>query len=107
MPVTITRGTTDQVLEQIKDCLEDYQKDYPDAKIAIYRQNPVSVRVRIIDSRFAGMSRADRSDSVWKYFDRLSDEIQSDISMLVLLAPSEVDRSLGNLEFEDPVPSSL
>ena len=49
----------------------------------------MSVRVRIIDPAFREMSRADRSDLVWNYFDALSEEVQSDISMLVLLTPSE------------------
>ena len=62
MPVSITRGKTDRILEQIKDCLESYQKNHPDAEISLYRQNSVSIRIRIIDPRFAGMSRADRSD---------------------------------------------
>ena len=53
------------------------------------------------------MSKADRNDSVWKYFEPLSDESQGDISMLVLLTPSEVKKSIANLEFEDPVPSML
>ena len=43
---------------------------------------------------------------MWNYFDSLSDEIQSDISMLVLLTPSEVKKSFANMEFEDPVPST-
>ena len=105
MPVSIARGKTDQTLEQIKDCLESYQKNHPDAEISLYRQNSVSIRIRIIDPRFAGMSRADRSDSVWNYFESLSDETQSDITMLVLLTPAELSRSMANLEFEDPVPS--
>jgi hypothetical protein len=105
--VSIARGMTDQVLEQIKRCLETYLKDHASAEISLYRQNSVSVRVRIIDPQFDRMSRADRSDLVWNYFDSLSDEVQSDISMLVLLTPSEVRRSMANLEFEDPVPSLL
>ena len=107
MTVSITRGNTDETLEQIKDCLETYQRDYPKAQIELYRQNSVAVRVRIIDPRFARMTRADRVDSVWKYFEALSDEAQSDITMLVLLTRQEVSKSLANLEFEDPVPSML
>ncbi len=107
MSVKIARGKADEVLEQIKGCLERYQNDHPDAEISLYRQNPASVRVRIIDPRFVDMGRADRTDSVWKYFEGLSDEVQSDISMLVLLTSREMSRSMANLEFEDPVPSRL
>jgi len=107
MAVSIARGKTDETLEQIKSCLERYQKDHPQAEISLYRQNSVSIRIRLIDPRFEKMSRADRSDSVWTYFEALSEEVQSDITMLVLLTPSEKRRSLANLEFEDPVPSLL
>src|SRR5206468_12985647 len=103
MPVRITRGKSDEVLKQIMVCLEAYERDHPQVRIDFYRYSPVSIRIRIIDPRFSGMGRADRSDLVWKYFDRLTDEVQSDISMLVLLTPSEVGRSLADREFEDPV----
>ena len=53
------------------------------------------------------MSKKERNDLVWDYLDTLSDDAQADISMLVLLAPTEVEKSMGNLEFEDPVPSVL
>ena len=34
-----------------------YEKDHPKAKIDLYRQNSASVRIRIIDSAFRGMSQ--------------------------------------------------
>jgi hypothetical protein len=37
----------------------------------------------------------------------LPDEIQSDLSSLILLAPEETKKSFANLEFEDPIPSQL
>jgi hypothetical protein len=107
MSVKIARGKADEVIEQIKSRLERYQEDHPDAEISLYRQNPASVRVRIIDPRFVDMDRSDRSDSVWTYFKGLPDEVQSDISMLVLVTSREMSRSMANLEFEDPVPSRL
>jgi len=63
--------------------------------------------VRIVDSEFQGMSKKERNDLVWDYLDTLSEDAQADISMLVLLAPTEVEKSMGNLEFENPVPSVL
>jgi hypothetical protein len=107
MSVSIIRGETDQVLEQIRDALDRYLKDHPDAQIDLYRQSSVSVRIRIIDPGFTRMNRIDRNDSVWEYFVALPDDAQSDISMLVLLAPAEVKRSMANLEFEEPVPADL
>jgi len=53
------------------------------------------------------MSKKERNDLVWDYLDTLADEAQGDISMLVLLDPSEREKSFSNLEYEDPVPSIL
>ena len=39
--------------------------------------------------------------------EKLPEEVQSDISMVVLLTPAETKRSLANLEFEDPSPSLI
>ena len=72
-----------------------------------YRQNSASVRVRIIDPDLSEKTRRERNDLAWRYLDPLSEEAQGQISMLVLLTPSELARSMANLEFEDPVPSSL
>jgi hypothetical protein len=105
MIINILRGQSDAVIERIKSVLQAYQRDDPDARIDLYRQNPVSVRIRIIDPDFAGLGRVDRHGRVWKYLDRLSEEDEGDISMLVLLTHDETNRSPANLEFEDPVPS--
>ncbi len=105
MVINIPRGESDAVIEQIKSVLHAYQKDHPAARIDLYRQNPASVRIRIIDPDFVGLSRVDRHDRVWKYLEPLSEDDEGDISMLVLLTPDETNRSTANLEFEDPVPS--
>jgi stress-induced morphogen len=107
MTINISRGTTDGILEEIRTVLASYQRDHPSARIDLYRQNSASVRVRIVDSDFSGMSKKVRHNLVWKYLDPISEDAQADISMLVLLAPTEVEKSMGNLEFEDPVPSVL
>jgi hypothetical protein len=45
---------------------------------------------------------------VWRFLkEYLPEDVQSDISMVVLLAPGEEKHSLGNLEFEDPSPSLI
>jgi len=107
MAIRIPRGGSDAVIESVKRALETYQRDHPAAEIDIYRQDSVSGLVRIIDPDFTDMSRVERNDLIWKYFDQVSDDDQGDISMLVLLAPDETSRSMANLEFEDPVPSRL
>src|SRR6476660_849552 len=97
MAVEIMRGKADPILEEIATVLQSFQKDHPKAKLAIYRQNPASVRVRIIDPVFSKMSRAERNDYGWNYLDRLSEDAQADISLLLLLTPSEVKKDFANI----------
>jgi hypothetical protein len=105
VPVKILRGVSDEILEQVIAVLRKYESDHPDAVIDLYRLNSVSIRVCIMDPAFREMSKRRRNDLVWDYLDALSEETQADISMLVLLAPPEVEKSMSNLEFDAPVPS--
>jgi hypothetical protein len=107
MAINLIRGRSDRVIEAIKRTLDEYQRDNPEAVIELYRQNSASVRVRIINPKFAKMDRVERNDELWSYLKRLPPRPQSDISMLLLLAPNETRSSLINLEFEDPIPSRL
>jgi hypothetical protein len=106
MPVKI-RGKADPMLEEIKTALTAYVRRHADAQIVLYRRNPVSIRVRIIDPSFAKLERDARNRRAWRYLRKASDEAQSDISMLVLLAPDETELSHANLEFEHPSRSRL
>jgi len=65
------------------------------------------MRLRIIDERFRGSSRSEREDIIEPLIDELDEELRSDITMLVLLAPGEERESLANHEFESPSPSFL
>ena len=87
--------------------LRAYEADHPRAQIDVYRQNAVSVRVRIIDPDFAGQGKPQRSQQAWRYLGGLPEEVQSDISTVFLLTPGETKKSFANLEFEDPIPSKL
>ncbi len=107
MGINIPRGETDEVIEKIKESRQGYQADNPRAQIDIYRQNSVSVRLRIIDPGFAGQGKPERSRSVWRYLGHLPDETQGDISTVLLLTPDETSSSFANFEFEDPIPSRL
>lgn len=107
MAINVSRGKSDDVLDAIIAALQPYQTDHPQARIDLYRQNAVSVRLRIIDPEFAGQGRPQRSQSVWQHLGQLPDEVQSDISTVLLLTPDEAGRSFANMEFEDPVPSKL
>ena len=107
MSIQVPRGKTDSVIDGLIEALRKYEQKHPRAEIDLYRQNRVSVRVRIIDPDFAGRGKPDRHDDVWRYLDTLADETVADISTLILLTPEETATSFANLEFDDPVPSML
>lgn len=97
----------DSVLRRIGDSLKPYDAMHPEARTVLYRQNNVSVRVRIIDPDFMGKSRVEREEEVWPLFDALPDDSVADISMLLLLTPEEAVQSLGNFEFDHPTKSRI
>ena len=97
----------DPVAKQILEALEPYQQGRPLADIEAYRQNSVSVRVRILNAEFAGKSRAEREEAVWDVLNKLPEETASEISQLLLLTPAEAKKSFANFEFDDPIPSQL
>ena len=101
------KRSPDSLVLQVLDGLQGYKREHPSAKIDAYRRNPASVRIRVIDPDFEGKDEIQREDAVWGFLDRLPDEVRSDITMLVLVTPDEVDKSLASLEFQDPTPSLL
>lgn len=107
MAIQIPRGNSDGVIEQIIAVLDNYEADHAQAQINLYRQNSVSVRVRIVDPDFAGQGKPQRSQQVWRYLGHLPEDVQSDISTVLLLTPDETKSSFANLEFDEPVPSKL
>lgn len=107
MSVRIHHGPSDGVIDEIAAALTAYQADHPAAQIDVYRQNSVSVRVRIVDPDFAELDRSGRHDRIWEYLDRLPEDLLAEISMLLLLTPEELSDSFANVEFEDPLPSRL
>jgi hypothetical protein len=72
-----------------------------------YRYNSASIRVRIIDKKFAGKSWSEREGMVFPLIETLPEETQADLMIVLMLAPDEVDDSLMNLEFERPAPSMV
>jgi hypothetical protein len=100
-------GKADDELRQVQERLEAYEQDHPGARAMVYRQNSASIRIRIIDERFAGTSKQARHDHSWTYVEVLPIEVLEQITLFLLLAPSELARSMTNSEFEDPMPSAL
>lgn len=78
-----------------------------------YRYNSASIRVRVVDDRFAGKSREQRDEMVEPLFEQLPPATQADIMNLLTLTPEERDdpsalrAQLANAEFEDPSDSGL
>ena len=105
--VTIRDKNIDDCLQAVADALAKYEHQHPNAKIEVYRQNSASVRARIVDPDFEGLSKAKRHDTVWAFIRDLPEDRQAEISVLLLLTPDELKTSLANYEFDNPVPSNL
>lgn len=97
----------DPLAKQILDALKLYQQNHAQADIEAYRQNSVSVRIRVLNPEFAGRSRAQREDEVWDVLNQLSEETAAEISQLLLYTPDEAKQSFANFEFDKPIPSKL
>lgn len=83
----------------------DHPGEYPPMA---YRYNSASIRVRLVSERFSGLKRGQRFDLVYPLLkDNLPEDALLDITILLLLAPDEVEDSLMNREFERPTPSRL
>ena len=104
----IVRGLVDDTVQSIKEALDKYEATHPGASADLYRQNNASIRVRVIDRRFEGMTKSRRHDQVWDFLTaHLADDILPDVSLLLAVAPAELGGSLINLEFEQPTHSAL
>src|SRR4051794_32060196 len=103
MAIKVPRGEKDSAIQQIMTALRDYEAEHKKAKIDVYRQNNVSVRIRIIDPSFRAMNKSSRHAKVWQLLEKLPLDVLSDVTMLLLLTPEETKMSFANFEFEDPV----
>ena len=90
--------------------VEDFLRGHFE-KADAYRYNSASIRVRIIDSKFRGLTHEQRDDLVEPVLAQLDPQAQADIMSLVLLYPGEVGESfrafINNEEFEHPSQSML
>jgi acid stress-induced BolA-like protein IbaG/YrbA len=94
--------------------VEDVLRNAGLQRVDAYRYNSASIRVRVVDERFEGVSREKRDEMVEPHLAALPESTQADIVTLLTFAPSEVEpgakalkESLLNLEFDDPSPSML
>ncbi len=96
----------DDVLRML-DVMNSYKVLHAQAEIESYRHSSASIRLRIIDPDFRGLDRVEREELVWELVERLSEDIQQQLSVLVLLTPEEIKTSIANRDFENPIPSRL
>ena len=96
----------DPIVSRIQRVLTDhYLPEHPEARVELYRYNPGSIRIRIIDQCFAGIPITQRTRGVWKMLsDHLTDDEFGEIHQLLLFAPGEEQKSIANMEFENPTP---
>ena len=97
----------DTDVKSVYDVLEAYKVLHGSARVTCYRQNSASIRIRIIDPDFQDSDRVKRDDTLWEILGRLPEDVQSQITMLLLLTPDEAQTSFANMDFENPIPSRL
>jgi stress-induced morphogen len=77
------------------------------AQVECYRYNDYSLRLRIIDEQFRGLSQVQRGELVDPWLHKLPESIQEDLVFVLLLSPDETTQpryATQNLEFTDPSP---
>jgi stress-induced morphogen len=105
---TITQGNADAEVKSLKDALDEYETAHPGAEAAIYRQNSASIRLRVIDHRFEGMTKSRRHADVWDFLaERVPKDTLADVSLVLAVAPAELRHSFANFDFEQPTPSHV
>jgi hypothetical protein len=110
---TITRSWEDKRTDETR-MVEEVLREAGFENVDAYRYNSASIRLRVIDRRFEGMSTERRDAMIEPYLDTLPERTQGDIISLFTFAPSELQQTpktlrqfLMNTEFDDPSPSML
>src|SRR5204862_1194307 len=62
-------------------------------RVDAYRYNSASIRVRVVDQRFEGLSRERRDAMVEPHLEQLPERTQADITTLFVFAPSELQQT--------------
>jgi hypothetical protein len=101
---TIVRGNrVDREVQALKGALDAYEYEHPEAQVELYRHNPASIRLRVIDRHFMGMPKSQRHAEIWEYLaKRVSDDAMAELSVVLTLAPAELETSIMNAEFDKP-----
>ena len=93
--------STRLVYRALREHFPDLSRNIEDT---VYRYNPASIRVRVIDPRFEGKSFREREQLISGVLSSLPEAVESDITLLLLLTADETrdQTDLMNLEFDDP-----
>lgn len=91
----------------IRLTLQPYLESHPSARLDIQRLNDVSVRLRIIDPSFQRKDLVERDNEIWRYLETLPENVFTQITMVLLLTPKELTKSIANLDFENPIPLDI
>jgi stress-induced morphogen len=93
---------TTKETKAVEQLIDKHFPNSPKNLPRVYRYSPVSIRARIVDDRFRGKNRSEREKMVQPLIRGLPDEVQEDLTILLLLAPDELKDSLMNREYENP-----
>jgi len=95
----------DRTTFRIHQALKAAFPDLPDEpEKVVYRYNPVSIRVRVVTSKFVGKTEAERDAMVGAAFEPLPPDETEDISFQLMLTPRESKQSARIMyrEFDEP-----
>ena len=96
---------TDDAVDHVAAALAEFENTHEHAECLVYRYNPASIRVRLVDVIFGGRSKSERHDYAMRFLRSLPEDVLAQISILLCLEPGET--SLLDLEFHDPTQSQL
>lgn len=95
---------SDQATETVRRLTKDNLRKagLSKAKVDAYRHGAYSIRLRVIDPAFHNKSVTERDQMTTSLFDGLAQEIDRDVSLVLLLSPQEAKEHFMNEEFEHP-----
>ena len=101
-----TDGVTKQVCASALAWLKE--NGFDGAEVDVYRRAPGrSIRVRVVHKRFSRKLIADRARMTEGLLEDLPEEIDQEVSLILLLGPDELKKNLMNDEFNHPSPVVL
>ena len=106
--MAIVRGNPDTEVQSLQEALTAYENSHPGAQATLYRHNPASIRLRVIDRRFEGMPKSRRHADVWDFLaEKVPHDTLADVSLVLTVSPAELGNSFANFEFEEPLASKI